>query len=599
MVTLAHRRRAVVHTVVLGILAAGVLGMVVWRIANRPGMPPNSTTTPTGSARHSPDRTPPSDETGLFKDVTSEVGLDFVHDAGDRGRLYFPEPLGSGGAFLDYDNDGDLDVYLVQGGPIDPGGKIVRNRLYRNDGSRFVDVTEGSGADVPGHGFGCATGDYDNDGDVDVYVVRLGTNVLLRNNGNGTFTDVSDEAGVADEGFGSSTAFLDYDRDGFLDLYVVNYVVWTPARERACYAPTGRRDYCSPRDYEAPAQDRLYRNNGRGGFEDVTQQAGILGERGNGLGILCTDFDNDGWVDIYVANDRTPAMLWMNQRDGTFVNEASLAGCAFNGDGLAIAGMGVIAEDFDDDKHFDLMVMNIYDESHLGLRNEGGFFSDATHAWGMSRWGVTYTGFGIGAFDQDNDGTLEYFIANGAVTLLPEPYRENHDYAEPNQFIRRNAEGRFYDASEAVGPGIRDLEMSRGVILGDYDNDGDVDVLITNNRGPAQLLRNENESNNAWLTLDLRPANGRRSAFNARVEVNTGGRTLLREVRPQVGYLTSNDPRLHFGLGAADTIESVIVNWADGSQETWEGLPINRFVTLRQGASPDVESNMAARDNQN
>ncbi len=527
----------------------------------------------------------------MFRDVTAEAGLDFVHVNGARGKYWLVEEMGAGGAFFDYDGDGDMDLYLVQGGVFGEENTAYRNRLYRNDGfGRFADVSAGSGADIPGYGMGCAAADYDNDGDVDLYVTRVGADVLLANNGDGTFSDVTAEAGLGDGGFGAGAAFLDYDRDGHLDLYVARYTDWYPSREGVCFDSNGARDYCSPVVIDAPSHDRLYHSTGDGRFEDVTATAGIDRARGNGLGVLCSDFTGDGWVDIFVANDQTPAFLWVDQGDGTFIEDAAFRGCAFSSDGMAIAGMGVAAEDLDGDGDYDLVVTNIRDQSHLCLRNDGGFFEDVSHAWGLGGWSVRYTGFGIGLFDQDHDGRFDCFVGNGAVNRSPEPYEPGHPYAEPNQFVRRDASGRFYDASEEAGITHGLLGMSRGVILGDYDNDGDLDVLVTNNGGAVQLLRNEAAEGMAWTMLDLVPRGGGRHAINARVEIEAGGLRFHREVRPHTSYLVSNDPRVHVGLARAAVIDKLTVTWPDLSVEIWENVPVNRHLRLRQGESPRIES---------
>ncbi len=523
----------------------------------------------------------------VFVDVAAASGIVFTHEADAAGEYRLPEEMGSGGAFIDYDDDGDLDIYLVQGGKVVGANLDYRNKLYRNDGGRFTDVSAGSGADVPGYGMGCAAADIDNDGDTDLYVTRLGPNVLLRNDG-GRFTDITGSAGVGDPGFGEGAAFVDYDRDGLLDLYVVNYVEWSADEEHACYDPAGDRDYCSPISYP-PAQHRLYRNLGGGRFEDATDASGVGAHKGNGLGILCTDVDGDGWVDIFVANDQTPGFLWINRKDGTFEEAGAIRGCAYNSDGLAIAGMGTAAEDFDHDGDYDLVVMNIRDQAHLCLRNDGGFFTDMTHAWGFGGWSMPSTAFGIALFDQDHDGRLDGFIANGAVNRRITSERSDRPFAEPNQFIRRGADGRFRDASGEAGLPIEPVQMSRGAIMGDYDNDGDIDILVTNNRGPARLLRNEQAGANAWAMFDLTPASGARHALNARVEIVAGSEQYLREVRPHVGYLGSNDPRVHVGLGGATTIDRATVTWPGGGRESWADLPVSKHVRLREGASPSFE----------
>ncbi len=524
-------------------------------------------------------------------DVTAESGIHFRHDCGARGGWWLPEALGPGGALFDRDGDGDLDLYLVQGGPQDDlAAPTPTNRLFLNDGDgRFRDATEGSGADVGGYGMGCAAADYDRDGDVDLYVTRIGPNVLLRNDGD-TFRDVTAETGVGDPGFGASAAFLDFDRDGQLDLYVVKYVDWAPHLEGACFGPDGRRDYCNPLEYEGPSVDRLYRGTGNGRFEDVTESAGIAAERGNGLGVICTDFDGDGWTDIYVANDQTPAFLWLNQGDGTFVEDAAIRGCGFSGDGLAIAGMGAVAGDLDADGDFDLVVTNICDQAHLALRNEDGFFLEATHDWGFAGWGVPYTGFGVALFDQDHDGTLEAFVANGGVNRRGDSFRADNPFAEPDQFLRRGADGRFFDAAAECGTTLDWYEMGRSVLVGDLDGDGDQDLVVTTNRGPVRVLRNDAPADRAWTQIDLRPADGGREALNARVEIKAGGMTRWSEVRPHSGYLGTNDVRIHAGFGEATSIERVTVTWPGGERETWTDLPVRVFLRLREGAAPAYET---------
>jgi hypothetical protein len=521
---------------------------------------------------------PPESGDAVFADVTSESGIDFEHEAGARGGYWLPEGIGSGGAFLDHDGDGDPDLFLVQGGFPEVPNDDWRCRLYRNEGSgHFTDVSEAAGADMPGYGLGAAAADFDADGDVDLYVTRLGPNVLLRND-SGRFADVTRATGVGDPGFGTSAAFLDYDGDGQLDLFVVNYVDWSPEREGACFDPTGIRDYCSPMTYEAPTTDKLYRGRGDGTFEDVTEAAGIAGAAGNGLGVVVTDFDGDGRIDVYVANDQTPAFLWMNRGDGTFVEDATFRGCAFSADGMAIAGMGVVAEDLDDDGDPDLVVTNIRNQAHLGLRNDDGFFEDMSHAWGLADWSFPFTGFGIALFDQDHDGSLDGLIVNGAVNRWTEPYARDNPFAEPNHFLRRDRTGGFFEVSPP--PAVVSIpEMSRGLLTADVDADGDLDVVVTNNRGPARMWRNDNGSGFAWSILEL-------GELNARATFHAAERTWTRELRPHAGYLGTSEPIVHAGLGAATRIDSVVVAWPGGKEETWRDLPVNTRLRLEAGTAP-------------
>lgn len=570
-------------TVVLTVVVLVLAGVIVFRSLRRnataskdasPG--PASSTVPSEAAS--------SKSASLFQDVTAQSGIDFLHVFGPKRSFQLPEQIGSGGAFFDFDNDGDLDVYLVQSGIFGGDPLEHRNKLFRNDGQgRFVDVSQGSGADLGGYGMGCAAADADHDGDVDLFVTRFGRSTLLANRGDGTFEDVTETAGTTADGFATSAAFLDFDRDGRLDLYVTRYVDWTPAREDVCYAPNGARDYCGPLSYNAPCSNVLYRGVGGVRFENISGASGIGAVKGNGLAVIATDLDGDGWVDIYVANDQTPAFLWINQRNGTFVESAAILGAAFNADGMAIAGMGIAAEDIDGDADFDLLVTNIRNQSHLCLRNDGGYFEDVSHAWGFGAWSVPWTAFGLALFDQDHDGRMDGVIANGAVNMWTTPYAPGDAYAEPNQFIRQNELGRFVDASAEAGPGLTSPAVGRAVIAGDYDNDGDVDVLLTANGGRARLLRNENRSGLNWLMLDLIPDGGARHALNARMVLTAGGRTIRREVRPHAGYLSSHDPRVHVGLGSAKAVDRLEVTWPNGRVEQWSSLAVNRIWTLRQG----------------
>lgn len=527
----------------------------------------------------------------IFTDITDESGVSFVHISDPMGNFWLPEQIGAGGTVLDFDSDGDMDLYLVQTGLLSPTQERVSNRLFRNEGaSRFLDITTGSGTGADtgeyGLGMGGSAADYDADGDIDLYVTRVGPNILLRNDGDGSFTDVTADAGVGDPGFGVSATFLDYDRDGHLDLYVVNYVDWSAQREGSCFDLRGLRDYCSPMVYEAPAVDRLYRGGPRHIFVDASSHTGVELAAGNGLGVVSTDFDDDGSIDVFVANDQTPGFLWLNQRDGTLLEDAALSGSAFNADGMAIAGMGVVTEDLDGDQDFDLLVMNITTQPHLGLRNDGTHFTDATHLWGLAGWGVPRTAFGVGLFDQDLDGQLDGLVANGAVNRLSEPYAEGYDYEERNQFIRRDAAGRFFDATAEAPLALDHLAMSRALLLGDFDSDGDPDAVVTNNRSSARILRNENRSGHSWLVLDLVGLGGRRDTFNSRVLIHAAGKTLLREVRSAQGFLGSNDPRLFFGLGSADRIDRVEIRWTDGSRQVLEGLSVNHTLRIQQQARP-------------
>jgi hypothetical protein len=434
---------------------------------------------------------------------------------------------------------------------------------------------------------GCAAGDYDNDGDVDLYVTRLGPNVLYRNNGDGTFSDVTISAGVGDPSWSTSAAFVDYDADGQLDLFVVNYVDWSDKptfTEKRC-SSGGAQDYCSPQAYAAPTFDTLYRNNGDGTFRDVSAEAGIRSKPGTGLGIVCSDLDNDGDVDIYVANDQMPSFAWINQGDGTFVESAVLLGCAVDEMGKSQAGMGVDAADIDDDGDFDLWKVHLHRETHILYVNRGRYFDDATSVWGLAAPTRRFTGFGTGLFDYDLDGLLDIFIANGRVQLVSAVNAGQDPYAETNQLLRQLAPGKFEDVSASAGPALALTETSRAAAFGDYDNDGDIDVLVANRDGPARLLRDDAPRRGHFLTIGVLDQHGR-DAFGARLRVRVGTQTRSAEVRAAYSYCATHDPRLHFGLGGARQAESVEVRWPDGSVETYGPFAADRFVTLRLGQLP-------------
>ncbi len=468
----------------------------------------------------------------LFHDATRESGLDFVHDYGGTGELYLPEIMGPGGALFDYDGDGDLDLYCVQGGPVAvtpaspprPPDRLYRNDLER-DGqdaarARFTDVTAESGIRGTGHGMGVAAADYDDDGDVDLYLANFGPNQLWRNRGDGTFEDVTVAAGAGEPRWSTSASWLDFDRDGHLDLFVVNYLDFRVANHQECTTPSGRRDYCGPTTYRGEP-DRLLRNRGDGTFEDVSGTAGILGAYGNGLGVLTSDVDGDGWVDVYVANDRQVNFLWMNRRDGTFDDEALLAGAAVNMEGQPEASMGVDAGDFDEDGDEDLFVTHLTGETNTFYRNEGrGLFEDRSNPLRLGLVSLPFTGFGTAFFDYDGDGWLDLMVANGAVAVVDELAAAGapFPYVQTNQLFRNRGDRTYEDATAAAGPAFEVAHSSRGTAFGDVDEDGDTDLVVFNTNGPARYLRNEVGSTRPWAGLRLLTATGR-DALGARVEV--------------------------------------------------------------------------------
>lgn len=539
-------------------------------------------------------------ERAPFSDVTDEVGLDFVHTNGMTGERYFVEMMGSGGAFVDYDNDGDLDVYIVQGRslakvPNDISGSL-EDRLYRNDlepGSdggagafRFTDVTDESGLEAPGYGMGVATGDFNNDGWVDLYVTNWGSNQLWRNEGDGTFTDVTEESGTDDSRWSSGAAFVDFDLDGWLDLIVVNYVTYALETDQPCYGQTGVRDYCSPDAYP-PAQDRLFRNRGDGTFEDVTLRMGLAAAYGPALGVITADFDLDGWLDIYVTNDGQENQLWINQGGRRFENRAVLAGAAVNAAGMAEASMGVAAADYDGDGDEDLFMTHLLGETNTFYVNVGGaLFEDRTRRSGLGLPSRVYTGFGIAPLDYDNDGWLDLFIANGEVKVIPEQVEQGDPLPlrQGNQLYRNLGQGRFREVTPRDDEVFGLEEVGRGIAYGDVDNDGDTDVLLTNNNGPARLLRNDVGRENRWLGLRLAGTPGRRDMLGTRVAVGrSAAPTLWRRVHVDGSYCSAHDPRVLIGLGATGAYEVVRVYWPGGKVEEWDGLGIDEYHTLIEG----------------
>jgi hypothetical protein len=526
----------------------------------------------------------------LFRESATGTGLRFEHVSGATGEYYMPEIMGAGGALLDYDGDGDLDVFLVQGAPLVAGsGAASRSghRLFRNDlgpaGPRFVDVTEKARVGRAAHGMGAAVGDYDNDGDPDLYVTAFGPTALFRNNGDGTFTDVTDEAGVAEDRWSTSASFFDYDRDGDLDLYVANYLAFTVAGNKRCFDAVGARDYCAPSLYR-PVPDRLFRNEGGGRFRDVTDSAGITRADGPGLGVVAADFDDDGWADLYVANDGAANQLWINRRDGTFEDRGLLSGTAYNADGLPEGSMGLAAADFDGDADEDIFVTNLPRETNTLYVNQGkGLFHDATDAWGLGPPSAAHTGFGTAFFDYDSDGWLDLFVANGAVTIVEALRGGVYPFQETNQLFHNPGHPPFREASAEAGEALTRAEVSRGVVPGDVDNDGDVDVLVTNNNGPVRLLLNVAPRRGAWLQVRLRGVGDNRDGIGARVGlVRDGAPTLWRRVHTDGSYLAAGDPRVHFGVGTARPRE-LVVQWPRGLHEAWPVPGTDRLLTLTQG----------------
>jgi len=519
-----------------------------------------------------------------FEDVAPEAGVDFVHQRAATVRYWLPEIMSGGAAWLDYDGDGDPDLYLVQGGSPDADSGGPANALFRNNGDgSFTDVSADSGAADPRYGMGAAVGDYDGDGDPDLYLTNLGANALYRNEGGGRFSDVTAAAGVGGDSWSTSAVFFDYDGDGDLDLFVANYIRWSPEREIECFGGANERTYCHPNRYNGPAPDVLYRNDGGGKFTDVSKASGIWRAYGNGLGVVAADFDADGRQDIYVANDGMPNQLWINEGEGRFRDDALLAGAAVNMTGAAEAGMGVAAVDIENDGDLDLFMTHLRGETNTLYLNDGtASFNDSTATSGLAGPSIAFTGFGMGFADFDHDGNLDLYVANGRVGHSQEALIPGDPFAEPNQLFRGLGAGKFEEILPRGGTRGEVIDNSRATAYADYDGDGDIDVVVLNNGGRARLLKNlAGERGNA-VRFRVLDASGR-DAIGAQVGLRSGGDWQWRPVQTGYSYCAANEPLVHFGLGERDQADEVTVIWPDRSEEAFGAFPAGASHELRRG----------------
>jgi hypothetical protein len=525
-----------------------------------------------------------------FEDATERMGLKFTHDAGPVGSYFMPQAIGSGAALFDMNNDGGLAIYLLQNG----GPNGATNRLFQRmaDGT-FKDVSADSGLDIAGYNMGVAIGDINNDGLPDVVVTQFGGVRLFLNKGNGKFTDVTEEAGLKNPAWGVSAAFLDFDRDGWLDLVVVNYVDYDSTWP--CQGPDGKPEYCAPTTFPGRVA-RLFRNLGQQSgdagkvrFEDVTEKSGLGRLPGPGLGVVCADFDGDGWPDIFVANDGKPNHLWINQHNGTFKEDAVRRNVAYNAMGHAEANMGIALGDVNGDGLFDLVVTHLTEETHtLWMQGPRGLFQDQTATVKLARPNYRGTGFGTALADFDHDGWLDLAVVNGRVAKAKTMKNEALGpywglYAERNQLFANTGKGQFRDISHDNPAFCGTPNVARGLAVGDIDGDGALDLLVTTVAGLARVYRNIAPNRGAWLSIRAVDPALHRDAYGAEVRVRAGGREQVRWINPGSSFLCSNDMRAHFGLGTAESVERIEVLWPDQTRETFPGGPVNRQLTLKKG----------------
>jgi len=522
-----------------------------------------------------------------FTDITARSGIKFVHFKGNEGISINREEFGPGVCVADFDGDGWPDIYFVNGRDLYNRGISVGNALYHNnrDGA-FTDVTEKAGVPGTGYGLGCVWGDYDNDGFPDLYVTQYGRNVLYHNNGDGTFTDVTDKAGVAGTEFGtlfhSGASFVDYDRDGRLDLYVGGYVALGPDSKRYCNLG-GVRSSCPPSAYGGSA-DVLYHNNGDGTFTNVTKAAKIYQPEGENLSVGAADYDNDGWPDIFVANDGLYAYLYHNEHNGTFTEVGLPAGMAVAGQGQIMAAMCISLGDYDNDGWLDLYISDFQKSSdHLWHNSGKGYFDEVSGPAGITVPTREVLSFGGGFFDYDNDGWLDLFIANGHVYPEVEQVTPEVHYRQLNTLFQNQGNGKFVEVTKQAGPGLQKPYVGRGVAFADFDNDGFVDLVVGNNGDPPLLLHNSGANGNHFLNFKLVGTKSNRDAMGARVRLVAGGMSQIREISGGGSYLSQSDLRAHFGLGKALRADTVEVQWPSGQHQVFRNVQADKFYLIEEG----------------
>jgi hypothetical protein len=527
----------------------------------------------------------------LFEEFTAPSGVQFIHDSGATGQYFMPEHVGSGAALFDFDNDGRLDLYLIQcGGP----NSKSKNQLYHQEANgSFRNVSEGSGLEVAGYGMGAIAGDVNNDGLPDILVTEYGAARLFLNLGEGKFREVTSHSGIDNPRWATAASFFDFDRDGWLDLVIANYVDYSPTHK--CLDAGGIQEYCGPQNFDGTVS-RLFRNLGqtKGGvaFEDVTVRSGLARLTGPALGVLCADLDGDQWPDIFIADDGKPNRLFLNQRNGTFVESAALRGLAYNAMGEVAGNMGIGIGDANGDGLFDIFVTHLIQEQHaLWVQGPRGFFQDKAAEFGLTNPGWRGTGFGTVLADFDLDGRLDLAFVNGlvhrghdAATRVDGLHPLFSAYAQRSQLFLGDPQGRFADVSQSNAAFCGLAAVGRALAYGDFDNDGDLDLVATCTGGPARVFRNIAPRRGHWLMVRaLDPALGGRDAIGAEITVEAGGKRRWGLVQPSTSYLASNDPRAHFGLGSAAKVDAIRVLWPDGNEESFDGGPSDREITLRRG----------------
>lgn len=539
-------------------------------------------------ARNSP-AVPPISVPVRFTDVAQSAGISFLQDATSTPEKYYLETMGTGAGWIDYNGDGLFDLFLVQSSktPAYTPPHPLSCALYRNNGDgTFTDVTGKAGVGGSGHyGQGCAVGDYDNDGFSDLYVTGYGRAILYHNNGNGTFTDVTTKAGVGDEGgWSTSAAWFDYDKDGYLDLVVCNYIEWSPANNIYCgeHRP-GYRAYCHPDNYRGQ-HIKLYHNNHDGTFTDVSLKSGVGVPEAKGMGVVCADFNHDGWTDIAIANDTWPNFLFINKKDGAFEDNSFISGIAASADGQYEAGMGIDAEDVDGDGWADVYVTHLdFELNRLYRNNRDGTFDDDTYASGIGNNAIFLSGVAAKFMDYDNDGWIDICQVNSAMLDNIQLYHTEVSYLEPKLMFRNLGRGKFAKVSETLGPDFMRKTAGRGLAVADFDNDGDIDIAVNNRGEHPQLLRNDGGNANNWLTVFLIGTKSNRDGVGARLKLVSEDLQQVRQCIGGASYMSASDPRIHFGLGQRKAIDSLEIMWPSGAIETLTKVPVNKIIAVKEG----------------